>query len=121
MVIQCKRCGAECANKYYILRHLGKKKPCNALFDSIEIDKYIDELTKKKVEETPTNFKCNYCTYTYAHRSGRTRHEKTCEAQPGPDLNECALKTSLELFVFATVLFQSLRLANAFNGNILGS
>jgi len=61
MVFICEECGREFKYKHAWQGHLKKKNPC----------------VKDIPEVKPKNM-CDWCHYTFAHKSGLSRHHKTC-------------------------------------------
>jgi predicted nuclease with TOPRIM domain len=73
----CKRCHHESTTKSNLLSHLRRKKPCQALYDSIDISEYIEDLLT--VQQETKRYSCPHCNYQFNTRQSKSRHLKTCK------------------------------------------
>ena len=77
----CKRCNAECTTNGNLKKHLQRKKPCHASFDSIDQSVYLQELNTIRSEDT-FNKKCVYCEKGFKSSKTMYRHQIICKKNP---------------------------------------
>jgi hypothetical protein len=75
-MLNCKRCGYTCENKYLLKRHLTRKNPCPITFENISNDDLLKELNTTNENK---KHKCMYCEKTFTDSSNRYRHQKNCK------------------------------------------
>jgi hypothetical protein len=79
MMYQCERCLGEFSRKDYLKAHLLRKTPCESIGSTKDASVLLTELTSKHNSKT---FACEFCHVEFAFASGRSRHKKTCKANP---------------------------------------
>ena len=70
----CKRCGFTSDYKQSLIRHLEKKKTCEALYQDLPIDELLKEYCQTKLK----THRCELCNKSFSHSSGLSRHKMTC-------------------------------------------
>jgi hypothetical protein len=73
----CKRCNYETVYKSSIVKHLQKKKSCDAIYEDIDRSKLLEEFKKEKNKEEYI-YKCTICDTFFKYRSNLSRHEANC-------------------------------------------
>jgi hypothetical protein len=82
----CKRCGYDTELKTNLKRHLERRTVCEETYSTIPCNELLAELNVSiKVNKTNPNkakkehiYHCDTCDASYAHKSGLSRHMKTC-------------------------------------------
>jgi hypothetical protein len=87
MTINCKRCGYTFESQYFLLRHLKRKKPCDAVYSSIDINDYLDEVLMSNAGSS--HVKCVYCGAEFSHLSSKSRHQKICQSKRESQTEGC--------------------------------
>jgi hypothetical protein len=77
LILTCKRCNYETVYKSAIIKHLQKKKVCDALYEDIDRSKLLEEFRKEKKKEDYI-YKCTICSTFFKYRSNLSRHEANC-------------------------------------------
>jgi uncharacterized C2H2 Zn-finger protein len=77
--MDCRRCGKTFLTKTHLIRHLRNAKPCKAIKEDIDVEKYV--LSFKTLDEPNSTFQCKTCDKSFKHRSNLSRHSKTCTQQ----------------------------------------
>ena len=72
----CRRCNFSTEYKHVLVKHLERKKVCDAKHDDVDVVVLLKELQDEK--EKPC--KCDVCGKPFSHSSSKSRHKKTCQA-----------------------------------------
>jgi hypothetical protein len=69
----CERCGYASNKKWNIKKHLNKVSVCEPIVSDINID-----VLRQKYIKQDTDIKCMWCETSFAYRSAKYTHQKTC-------------------------------------------
>ena len=83
----CKRCNYETVYKSSIVKHLQKKKSCDAIYEDIDRSKLLEEFRKEKNKEEYI-YKCTICETFFKYRSNLSRHEANCSKKQNKHIKE---------------------------------
>lgn len=77
----CKRCEYDAKNKFYLEKHLNRKKPCEPLDEEHNINRQclLDDL-KPKYNDNAVS--CRYCNKKFNTRANMYTHHKVCKKNP---------------------------------------
>lgn len=79
-VFQCERCGYETPKKFNLITHWKRAKTCPATCKDIPTSELLQKFTTKEV--TGKTYPCDKCNKAFSSRQSKSRHMKTCDAQP---------------------------------------
>lgn len=91
---QCKRCGYQTNVKQALLRHLQKKKVCEAINANIIRDELILEI-KSKVLNVVT-YPCQWCNKMFNNKCNVYKHVKVCKQKPNESSNVIELQEQIK-------------------------
>ena len=112
----CKRCNYETVYKSSIVKHLQKKKSCDAIYEDIDRSKLLEEFRKEKNKEEYI-YKCTICETFFKYRSNLSRHEANCSKKQNKHIKE--LESRIEKLEKKTLVATKNKTINNTQNNII--